>query len=695
MESVFANVPALPVKMEVTECISTTNETKVTETPTNENQKTLLAVLQFLKKNNLGTTAAMLEKESSKLTGSDGLPSDSKNFSTSDVSSLLSTYSNQADPSSYQDSYRMLKQFIESNLDSHKWELAQVLYPVFVHMYLELLYNNHAEKAKLFFLQYSGELEDFHEEDLIKLSTMTKKEHMEGNELMRVFHSSEFVIKMSRDSFQMLKRYLQDKNLPMIMNIVQDHIFIDVYDGLPRTKKQIHSTAGGMGGEAKREENKIKVLYGLLKEPDIDITLDDDDEMASANDSEQTEGSSKPKKKKKREILSRKNKADPNAPALTRIPLPEMKDADKLEKISAIKESLKRVRLGGPDLVVPSICCYTFTNAFSGVTAINISDDSSLLAAGFQDSYIRVWSLTPHSLRNIKVASELSALDKESDDILDRMMDDKTASDCRTLLGHTGVVYAVGFSPCREYLISSSEDATVRLWSLLTWTNLVVYKGHVWSVWGAVFGPHGHYFASAGQDRVARLWSTDHHQPLRIFAGHLSDVECVLIHPNSNYTATGSSDRSVRVWDNLNGNCVRVYTGHKGNIMCLAWSPDGKYLASGGSDNQVLVWDIPNKVLIAEFTEHTSMVCAICFSRDGEVLASAGTDNTVKIWDIQKAISDIDTYDINLSHGHVTLPETTNYLLASVTTKSTPLLHLHFTRRNLLLAVGIYTPTVT
>ena len=50
---------------------------------------------------------------------------------------------------------------------------------------------------------------------------------------------------------------------------------------------------------------------------------------------------------------------------------------------------------------------------------------------GFQDSYIRVWSLTPQSLRSIKAAPELALLDKEADDILDRMMDEKTAAESR------------------------------------------------------------------------------------------------------------------------------------------------------------------------------------------------------------------------------------------------------------------------
>lgn len=45
-----------------------------------------------------------------------------------------------------------------------------------------------------------------------------------------------------------------------------------------------------------------------------------------------------------------------------RIPLPELKDSDKLDKIMNMKETTKRVRLG-PDCL-PSICFYTFLNAY-------------------------------------------------------------------------------------------------------------------------------------------------------------------------------------------------------------------------------------------------------------------------------------------------------------------------------------------
>ena len=59
------------------------------------------------------------------------------------------------------------------------------------------------------------------------------------------------------------------------------------------------------------------------------------------------------------------------------------------------------------------------------MNSVEVSDDSSLLAAGFEDSSIKVWSLTPKKLRVLKSTGELSRIDKEADDVLERIMNDK------------------------------------------------------------------------------------------------------------------------------------------------------------------------------------------------------------------------------------------------------------------------------
>lgn len=392
--------------------------------------------------------------------------------------------------------------------------------------------------------------------------------------------------------------------------------------------------------------NKLKVLWSV-KETAITVPDEDNDETGGEGDGE------KPKKKKaKRDaLLSKKNRADPHAPAVNRIPLPELRDAEKQDKVIASKEAAKRLRLGPNSL--PSICFYTLLNGHhhhnSAAICAHVAEDSSLLAAGFSDSMIRVWSLTPNKLKKMKSSAELENIDKDTDDVLYRMMDDKNTTEVSILRGHNGPVYAVNFSPDRNLLLSCSEDSTIRLWSLQTWTNICCYKGHCFPVWDVKFSPHGYYFASVSHDRTARFWATDQHQPLRLFVGHVSDVDCVEIHPNSNYVATGSSDNTVRLWDVANGQCVRLLKGHKSRPNVLTFSSDGRFLVSGGSDKSIFVWDIPNAMLVSRLVGHHEAVYSLSFSRDGTVLASGGADDCVSIWDFRRLTQEFDPDDVNSS----------------------------------------------
>jgi hypothetical protein len=67
-------------------------------------------------------------------------------------------------------------------------------------------------------------------------------------------------------------------------------------------------------------DNKAKVYYGLLKEPDIQYLPVEEEEDGEGD------GTDKPKKKKAKKdpLFSKKTKSDPNAPPVDRIPLPDL-----------------------------------------------------------------------------------------------------------------------------------------------------------------------------------------------------------------------------------------------------------------------------------------------------------------------------------------------------------------------------------
>ena len=66
-------------------------------------------------------------------------------------------------------------------------------------------------------------------------------------------------------------------------------------------------------------------------------------------------------------------------------------------------------------------------------------------------------------LKILKPLQELEVLDKESDDILSMMFDEQSGADHRTLVGHSGPVFSVSFSPDKYYILSGSEDGTSNL----------------------------------------------------------------------------------------------------------------------------------------------------------------------------------------------------------------------------------------
>ncbi|XP_047515654.1 transcription initiation factor TFIID subunit 5 [Pieris napi] len=645
-----------------------------------EKSTPLLAVLQLLKKYNLKGTEEILRKEAN-LGDTEFQNLDLPEV---EIANILSVHHTESDPFTYEHAYDCLKKFIENSLDICKYELSTLLYPVFVHMYLSLILYDHNEHAAKFLERFGQEQEDYYQDDLQQLSIVKAKEQIKGNELAEIYSTNKFDVQLSRDASSQLKRFLHEqKSSPVIINIINNHILIDIHDGPGRTQAQVKATAGGILGEASRNENRAKVYYGLLKEPYIEVlaTPPEDEEEV-----EETPDKPKKKKAKKDNVFMKKPKVDPNAPPTDRIPLPELKETDKIEKGKALREASKRVQLGPETL--PSICFYTLLNSGHTALCADICDDSSLLAVGFNTSTIKVWTLTSVRLRGMKSVDKLQDIDKEAGDVLVRMMEEKDRDTCRTLFGHSGPVYKVAFDPFKTLLLSCSEDSTIRLWSLQCWTCVVVYRGHVWPVWDVRWSPHGHYFASASHDRTARLWATDHHQPLRFFSGHLSDVDCVQFHPNSNYVATGSSDRTVRLWDCLTGTQLRLMTGHKRPILTLSFSVCGRWLASGGGGGEVVIWDLSSGAPAAHLPlHHTAPVTALAFSRDGALLASGSLDCTIKLWDFA-LITDESANDENIASSSPAKEE--KILLRSFATKNSPLKNLHFTRRNLLLAVGSY-----
>lgn len=166
------------------------------------------------------------------------------------------------------------------------------------------------------------------------------------------------------------------------------------------------------------------------------------------------------------------------APSRNDIPYPPSLARDVAIEVMKVKENRDRYRLDGrTGGVLPgvSVCMFTFHNTSDSITCLDFSDDNTLVAAGFETSYIRIWTI------------DGSNIPETHPDI--EPLHDYPPANSRRLIGHAGPVYAVAFAPsarrtkaslmkigCRRTLGGCSLHLPIRPFDFGLWIC-----GSVWS----------------------------------------------------------------------------------------------------------------------------------------------------------------------------------------------------------------------
>ncbi|KAF9822104.1 hypothetical protein IEO21_00098 [Rhodonia placenta] len=630
------------------------------------------------------------------------------------------------DPTDKQEGFRELEAWVDGSLDMYRPEFRPILFPIFCHFYLDLIQYGFKEAAIRFYTEFSPSLGPSHSATLHHLSTLLLPAHVQNDELAQRFRNEKYTIRMSRSGFDLLVGWLTEgvggeatgqgegfsgekgkRGRAAMLRVVNNHLRFDVtpssttsvsLNAWEESTGLLSSAIPQANGNATlTNPNSFNASKGELKLGPAPVP----EELRAEAERvmrEQAMMDRDPGAQYDPQLYSKALAPQPGvvAPSPSDLPPypPSFKTIDVKREVERVRDARKRIRLERPsthgaasqghaprNLPLPSICAYTLHDVGEGVPCCTFSMDTSLMAAGFSESYIRLWSLKGEKLKGYRS-------DFQSSSIKD--VREKGGDTTRKLIGHSGPVYSVAFDPVSgsaappRYLLSASADATTRLWSLDTMSNVAAYRGHQNPVWDVQWGPMGIYFATASRDRTARLWSTDRTSALRVYAGHLSDVNSVRFHPNSLYLATGSSDWTTRLWDVQKGSCVRVFIGHQGIVSTLAFSPDGRYLASAGEDLAINLWDIGSGRRIKKMTGHTASIYSLAFSAESSMLISGGADWTVRCWDVESAGGPL----TKTRENGCVLSRTD--LMATFPTKRTPVINVQFTPRNLCLAAGLY-----
>ena len=121
-----------------------------------------------------------------------------------------------------------------------------------------------------------------------------------------------------------------------------------------------------------------------------------------------------------------------------------------------------------------------------------------MLVTGCQDSSLISWDLLPPSTprqsttpnevilsTNSNTNNDPSTIRLGCDDTPDDNNDTNSQDlKAKTILrGHSGPIYDTAFMPRSNYVLSVSEDTTMRLWDLQSGLNRAIYQGHSYPIW--------------------------------------------------------------------------------------------------------------------------------------------------------------------------------------------------------------------
>jgi WD40 repeat protein len=216
--------------------------------------------------------------------------------------------------------------------------------------------------------------------------------------------------------------------------------------------------------------------------------------------------------------------------------------------------------------------------------------------------------------------------------------DAETGQEIRTftLLGHTGGVRSVAFSPDGTRVLTGSEDFTAKLWDAETGQEIRTFIGHTDRILSVAFSPDGTRFLTGSYDSTAKLWKAETGRgqaEIRTFRGHTSRVRSVAFSPDGTRVLTGSDDETAKLWDSETGREIRTLRGNTGQILSVAFSHDGTRILTGSWDSTAKLWDAETGREIHTLRGHTGRVFSVAFSPDGTQVLTGGRDVTAKLWD--------------------------------------------------------------
>ncbi len=207
--------------------------------------------------------------------------------------------------------------------------------------------------------------------------------------------------------------------------------------------------------------------------------------------------------------------------------------------------------------------------------------NENTIASGSSDHTIQVWSIftgqnkltlnTGYSVISLALLNNEIHLAAGGSFNQIKVYNIKDGTLISTLNGHNANSAVLEIFSINNFtLISSSNDYSIRIWDLSSYTSKFKLNNHTSTAY-ALKKINIEIFASGSMDTAIKLWNVTSGELIRTLTGHNDGFywSLDLLDDEGQILVSGSQDQTIKLWDWMTGKCLNtIYTGI--NIMTLA-----------------------------------------------------------------------------------------------------------------------------
>jgi G protein beta subunit-like protein len=186
-------------------------------------------------------------------------------------------------------------------------------------------------------------------------------------------------------------------------------------------------------------------------------------------------------------------------------------------------------------------------------------------------------------------------------------------------LTHQRQVNRIAISPDKNF-VAAATHTSVRIWDIPSGsaTPVASLEGHSGNVTALAYGAQGKWLVTGSEDHTVRVWDTRTASVQRRYE-HEAPVNDVVIHPNQGELISCDQAGSVKIWDLGENTCTHELVPDEDvAIRSVTIASDGATLVAGNDLGMCYVWKIqgPQLLPVTSFQAHPKYVTRVLLSPD-------------------------------------------------------------------------------